>query len=1017
MPLPPPPPVPLSSSSRSQSSNGIGDGYTRNGLAGTFGGKRRQPPALGTSLDPVPPTPAWWSENENVREASQASGRQSNLHIDTINVPRLAQIGSRGAHDSTEASSSSANVSTTSQRRQSSGLFRTPAIRDSSAKGIRERRSESRSAREKASDFHNPENLMESTAERLLPADLSLPVTGAALSSRRDLKVLTPHSGGITGMSDEPLPTGASTKSSGLRSHDESSTHSTPRPESARMPKSYRHASPTPPISAAEDTHSPTISKDFSARILPKTLPTPPLQSSRPPSSQSILGLPSSSERPVSHLLHLPNDNNIVPPLLPQNSARTDLRLSTQICREGDQEFVRDATERYRKLLASERAASNDADRLRLFAEFMITESTIRRGRYAEAWDSGAVDLENLRDRLFAKPTQADPQPQYDPAPPMEPPSPLSPIDYPGARPETAWWDNYKPSLSPIASMSHNDEMSSRGRTPSRWWESQTGSGSHGRGSKVERSKRESKYMGVPIREARDSLRSPRDLPNLGSFVEETGPSPLHQEPLYGPDEYPPEKQGWHETEEDTSFVEQYAPPRQSPPSSATRSNHDPRLDISLFITLPPPYPRHHPAISNSHPDLAKYRSHVRAISDLSEVSARQARYETNMDALRRAAAAKLEDEKKTFLANVRAQIDDGSISFAEAAEAEVAFKHEEATAETQRVQSEFDEFQDVVLRPLRELLNPRVQKTDTVIAELIETLHDNDRMSNPDQTQEEGDEQPELQEILTQLKWLFESRENLHRELYALEGQQNKLYERVVTQPYISQEASEAKLQNTRSFFQRDECERKAAFEEAAMKRYEELERVVAEHVIRGVEVQLSAFWDIAPGILELLGKLLADGQYATPNMTSSGKYSADDFQGIQIPSKEVEENPIYGQFPEQYLWSLLMHAERSTYQFIESQVNLLCLQHEVRCGILSARSKVQEATHALHHVGLAGDEGVRRKREEEEKVLTDELQERVATVENLWRESLGSQLGRVKEGVRSWLVKQGGWEEELND
>ncbi|KAL9106763.1 MAG: hypothetical protein Q9227_008262 [Pyrenula ochraceoflavens] len=999
MPLPPPPPGPPPNSNRSKSSNGVGDGYSRSALSNASEEQSRAPSEFGASVDPVPSMLEERRVNDTGRGAGQPSLRQSNLHIDTTNIQRLAHTGSRGMHDSTETSSSSFNVSAMSNRRVSGGLFRSPALRDPSAKGIRERRSESRHARETVSDQNPSEDLTGTRSESPIPANLALSGSGVRSVSM-------------------------SGKSSALRSDEGSSMQSTPRTQSARAPKHYRHASPTPPISAAGEAYSPTVSKNFSPRIPPKALPTPPLQSSRPPSAQSILAVPLGQDRPISHLLHLPNDPNIAPPLSPSKPDTGLTKQKKHSPRESDEQFVRDAAERYRKVLARERAASNDAERLHIFAEFMISESSLRRGRYAEAWQSGAIDVKDVRRQLFTEPPSPRPHPQTDPAPPIEPPSPMTPVEYQGARPETTWWENYKPSLSPIASISHNDEMSSRGRTPSRWWESQTGSGSGGRGPKIERSTRESKYMGVPIQEAREreSIRSPRDLPNLGAFVKETQSSPLNAPPLYGPNEYPPEKQGWHEDVADAPLIADHSP---TPPPSASLTALDPRLDISLFVTLPPPYPRHHPAISNSHPELAKYRNHVRAVSDFSEVTTRQARYKTNMDALHHSASNKLDEDRKAFMANVKTQIDEGGISFAEAAEAEEAFKHQEVKAGKERAQSEFDEFQDVVFHPLRGLLSPRIQKTTSIIGELIESLGDEDRMSNPNQPQEEGDERPELLEILTQLKWLFECRENLHRELYVLESQQNKLYEAVVTQPYLAQSEADAKLQSTRSFFKRDECERRHTFEQSALTRYEELERVIQQYVTKGVEVHLSAFWDIAPGLLDLVAKLPVDGQYLTSGGTGHGKSIASGFCGIQVPPKEIEENPAYGQFPEQYLWSLLTHAERSTYQFIESQVNLLCLQHEVHCGILASRCKTEEAVIALNHAEVGGSDrrclarmnDARETREEEEKVLTDELQERVATVENLWRESLGNQLDEVKEGLKSWLIKGGGWEDDMNE
>lgn len=1013
MALPPPPPGPPPSSSRSQSSNGIGDGYTRSTSGTISRGKVRQAPVLGTSLGPVPPTPADWIETDSNDDQNHSSSRQGPLHIDTQNVPRLNWPPASSALDSSEASAGGS-----ARRRMSNGLSRTPAVRDPSAKGIRERRSESRNGKQSSEanqEYVDRDDWIESP-EIVKPADLNLSNSRISSSRKQTMTRSAPHSGSFSAISDDQLPSAMSRISSGVRSTEESSNHSTPKQAPDSAIKRFNHASPTPPISAGGEPCSPTLSRAASPPRLPqKALPTPPLQHSRPPSSQSLLGALSTQDRPVSHILHLPNDGAIPAPLSPRRLT-LDTTVADGPSKQDDDRFVRDATERHKKFLAQERAAKDDAERLHLFAEFIIAESSIRRGRYPSAWDSGAIDLDSLCKNLFNKPPKPSLRISKDIAPPIEPPSPLSAVENPGTRPETMWWNNYQPCLSPIASMSHNDEMSSRGRTPSRWWESQTGSGSAGRGSKIERSKRESKYMGVPLRDVADGLKSPRDLPNLGAFVERPSSLATTGYGVYGPNGYPPEKQGWHDPEDEsapgTGCLVQ--PPT---PQSAALSTPELRLDISLFITLPPPYPRHHPAISNSHPDLAKFRNHVRSISDTNDVTSRLARYRTNTEALRRSKKAKLDEDRKAFMGNLRAQIAEGSVSFAEAAEAEEAFKQEQSAAEKDIVQSEFDEFQDVVMNPLREVLSPRISKTDAVIQELTGLVNEDLRASNPDQTQAEGDEQPELLEILTQLKWLFESREALHRELFSLEGQQNQLYEKVVTQPYLSQEGAEAKLESTRNFFRRDETERATAFETEAFKRYQVLEKMVEEAVDRGVEIQLSAFWDIAPNLLELLNRLPANGDYSTPK---PGTGRADQYRGIRVPQEEVIENPSYTQYPEQYLWSLLSHAERSTYQFIENQVNLLCLQHEVRCATSGARCKVEEVSTQLresnHSRPSDTSRQISQKKVDLEKHLTDELQERVATVENLWRESLGSQMTGVKEGVKSWLVSHSGWDEEMD-
>lgn len=1020
MALPPPPPGPPPSSSRSQSSNGIGDGYTRSTVGTISRGKVRQAPALGTSLGPVPPTPAGWTDNDATEDHGRSSGRQGPLHIDTQNVPRLTSPPIVTSMEPSELSAnSSIQASASAQRRMSSGLSRTPALRDPSVKAIRERRSESRSgpgsSGEKGQEQLNQDGWTESP-ESIRPANLVLSNSRTSFPRRQTITRSTPRSGSFSAFPDDQPPSATLKLSSGVRSVEESSTHSTPKqgPDSSR--RLFANSSPTPPISAGGEPCSPPLSRGVSPPQLPqKALPTPPLQHSRPPSSQSMLAPLSGQDRPVSHLLHLPNDASIPPPLSPRRPT-IDTSVAEGSHKEDDN-FVRDATERHRKFLAQERAARDDTERLRLFADYIIAESSIRRGRYSTAWDSGAINVGDCCKNLFSEPPEPLKRVSQDIAPPIEPPSPLSAVENPATRPETMWWNNYQPCLSPIASMSHNDEMSSRGRTPSRWWESQTGSGSAGRSSKIERSRRESKYMGVPLKEAMEGVRSSRDYPNLGAVVEKSGPLAVAGHDVYGPDEYPPEKQGWHEQEDETGpFVGGLSiqPPT---PRSAALSTPELRLDISLFVTLPPPYPRHHPAISNSHPDLAKFRNHVRSVSDMGELTSRRARYKTNTEALRRSKTAKLGEDKEVFMTNLRAQITEGSVSFAEAAEAEEAFKHEQAAAEKDMAQSEFDEFQDVVMNPLRELLSPRIRRTDAIIQELNELLDEDARARNPDQTQAEGDERPELLETLTQLKWLFESREALHRELFLLEGQQNQLYEKVVIQPYLSQDGAEGKLQSTRSFFRRDEAERKKAFEREALKRFEALEKIVEETVDRGVEVQLSAFWDIAPNLLDLLNKLPADGNYSIPE---SGTRRAGQYRGIRIPPEEMIENPIYAKYPEQHLWSLLCHAEKSTYQFIESQVNLLCLQHEVRCGKSGAQCKAEEAALLPAEIDSPQAEKIsnqsQQKRTALEKHLTNELQERVATVENLWRESLGSQMTGVKDRVKTWLVSRGGWEEDMD-
>jgi hypothetical protein len=423
------------------------------------------------------------------------------------------------------------------------------------------------------------------------------------------------------------------------------------------------------------------------------------------------------------------------------------------------------------------------------------------------------------------------------------------------------------------------------------------------------------------------------------------------------------------------------------------------KLDVSRLVTLPPPYPRHHPAVNNSHPDLVSYRAIVRSVSDFQEVTARRKRYKVNMEALQKTTEQKILDNRLTFRSNIRAQIEDGSISFAEAAEAEEALKLEEYELEKQRVQAEFDSFQDVVLNPLHDMLNERISQANSCLHELGTQITVYGQSLNPNQTQEEGDEQPELLERLTQLKWLFEAREHNHREVFALLSERNEKFKAIVMLPY-RQANNKIKMRDTEAFFAADNHERRVAFESEAVTRYQNLLETVDANVGRGVELQLSAFWDIAPNLLEVLQSIPDDLRT---------------FEGIEVPDAELTENPSYHRFPLQYLYSLVSHAERSTYQFIESQTNLLCLLHEAKTGVMAAEFKLREMQNEANPDGLASNakEEIAHARSEREKALTLELKEQVSTIEEQWVEALGSHLESMKQRIKTCLVEDGGWDE----
>jgi hypothetical protein len=965
MPLPGPPPGPPPRAPRSQSASGTTEMRSRHSADSAPRPSTRQAPALGTLLGPVPPTPAGWVD-EQAGPSPKRHG--TGLYIDTTNLSsKVKPLNSVGA------ATGAFEVLARPHAGSSSGLFRSSARRES-AGGIRERRSASRNARTDTSDemsalsiSSNPwaEAMAAKPAnlEKFSPEDAAADRTSATKSG-----------------SDGNTPKSAQISGGQLT---QSSSQSTPRGGVDTLRLSLDHLTQTPPFSPGGEPCSPTMHNLMSPGIPPKALPTPPLQPSKIYTVNKSVQARGSRDRSISHLLQMKNDTGARPAPLSPRRIPTDAAAQSR----SDQDiFVQESIKRHQTFLDKECVAVSDEDRLRVFADYILAESRLRRRRYSHAWASGNFDVRPVRERLFEQtphmPRRSSSLQESIIASPVDPGSPIGASD---GRSEAPWWNNYQPCLSPIASMSNNDEMSSRGRTPSRWWESR--SGSDGATRHVERSKRETKYMGLP-RELREAMQL--GASQDGSVHDD--PSGQQSTTDYPAEKSSPEKFGVYDDEQ-FSPVNSYS-------TLPTSQQATPRkLDVSRLVTLPPPYPRHYPAVNNSHPDLVSYRTLVRSVSDFQEVTARRKRYRVNMEALQKDTEQKILENRFTFRSNIRAQIEDGSISFAEAAEAEEALKLEEHALEKQRVQAEFDSFQDVVLNPLHEILNERISQANSCLHELGSQITIDGQSLNPNQTQEEGDEQPELLERLTQLKWLFEARENNHREVFALLSERNERFKAIVMLPY-RQTNNKNKMRDTEAFFAADNHDRRVAFENEALTRHREFVEIIDANVGRGVELQLSAFWDIAPDLLDVL-------QSIPENLRT--------FEGIEIPGAELTENPSYHRFPLQYLYSLLSHAERSTYQFIESQTNLLCLLHEVKTGVMAAEFKMREMQNDGNPEGPASDfkQEIAEAKNEREKALTLELKEQVSTIEEQWVEGLGSHLESTKQRIKSCLIEDNGWDD----
>ena len=988
-------------------------------------------PGLKPTLGPIPPTPAEWREEDQYSSQVTCAVRfngASPLHIDTGHATqRKSPAGDEVVSAIRDASP---QVQSLHLRHDPSmgALARSPAVRNRSAKGIRERRSESRNGQVWAPESSTKESVKSpikwvASLEHVRPVDLVLPDEGTI--SRRRTNHNTPGSGkSIGSLNDAPNEVDSRLHSTNdLPLGPQDSSHSTPRPESARLLQQPAQLGFTP-SSQTESIPAPMHFASSSAQSSATSTSSCRSDMGHQPMSTSRSD---SEERPTSHLLHIPNaDGSTLPPLLPVASPTQNVQVEL-LGPESLAAFSQRANERHHRFAEREAAAANDAERLDLFVQYILAESRIRREKYATVFEDEDIDLAEMMRGLFAqRRVSSDVEPvqpksslkrtkgndsmhastvsessmqgslwhgnSYVGSHIDESPITVSSESSPRTRPESNWWKDYVPCLSPIASMSittGQDEMGSRGRAPSRWFEDPSrGESGHGDAlSVLPRSKRESKYMGVP-REARNSTALLES--GVAGRRESHG---LHERNLdypamYSRNEYPLEKTGWHEEAATLSY----------PPTSLQQTPYasDPsKLDISRLVTLPPPYPRHYPAVNNSHPDLSDERAVVRSLQDLSESNERWQAFQSKIAERRRRAEAWCKHQQSLHEQDMQFRIEHCEISPGGFDQAESEIENKMAQSENEVAQADFDLYQEIVLSPLHAMFSERIKNATSSLDKLSRRLFTDAQQHSPNVPQEEGDDHAELLEKLTQLKWLFEARENLHRETYNLLSGRNDRYKTIVLLPYRQNKNLE-KLAEAESFFAKDAHDRKLAFEQAVASRSAAFLAVVETNVTRGVEIQLSAFWDIAPSLLQLLHKI---------------PKQLDGFE-IQIPHDEYSENPRYHEHPMQYLFSLLTHAEKSTYQFIESQINLFCLLHEIRSLALAARYRAEGSS--IGQSEWAGRTAVGREREEQ--ALTDDLKEKVAVVEGQWVEGLGSRISAERQRIREFLEDTGGWDDEAD-
>ena len=958
--------------------------------------RTRRPPGQGTTLGPVPPTPADWIADapSSERDTSEHSPAATNLRIDTSGAVRQ----NSAINDPVAVS-----ATTLDRRRESilGGLVRTPAVRNRSSTGLRERRSESKHGKDRAV---GPALNLRSRSPAddiggLKPSDLDLARTdSSSLHQSGTSRQVSARGGALQ------------RESSGSRSNCASPFDPLSSPQDIQQSDgSVQSSSPTPPASA-KDNELHLATAGLQAR-----------HSLTNPQKLSLSTGFGSDQRPLSHILHVPNPEDALQvPLTPSGKIQ-QRPISDLLCPESPRAFADRATERHRNFARREAAAENDTERLELFIGYIIAESRIRREQYAVAFEAEDLDTSELAHELFTpvpmKKHQTEEHRIESPAISNRPisitSSTLADLSSPGGAspasrkpdspssatstssvqpPLTGGLKDYKPCLSPIVSINTgpDDEMNSRGRPPSRWWEtpSHSESAANDGFSVLGRTKRESKYMGVP-KEARDSgAIFPRDAEAAAPDVP-YGAAPAAFPPSYGPEEYPPEKVGLHEEAPTLPPPPSRLPPT---PSSAPITPDARGLDISRLVTLPPPYPRHHPAVNNSHPDLADVRNVVRSLHDPDEPNQIRKKYQSDMTAKRKRADSWCEHQRSLHRQDIQYRMENEQMTQEQFDDLEAELEVKIQQSEKGITQTSFDLFQDVVVTPLHTLYSQRISLATSTIERLSNALFTAAQSQSPNLPQEEGDEQPELLEKLTQLKWLFEGRESLHRWTYDLLSERNDKYKEIVVLPY-AQTQHHDKVTEAEKFFAQDALNRRKLFDKDVSDRAHTFLSVVEHNVARGVEMQLDAFWQIAPDLKQILQKVPHD---------------LIAFE-IRIPADEYEENPSYFNHPLQYLWSLLSHADKATYQFIESQINLFCLLHEIRSCALNARCSVENNEGRISNVDAY--------RQREDKRLTADLKDKVGVVEGQWADALGEELQTVRERVREKLLRDGGWDDDTDE
>jgi len=707
------------------------------------------------------------------------------------------------------------------------------------------------------------------------------------------------------------------------------------------------------------------------------------------------------------------------PPTTQDNQDLLDLASTNSGDRSSDKNLFTGANTRHHEMIRAEAEAKSDDEAINIFINWVKQEWELREQKYGLAAmrrNGAKVGLVLRKNRGSVVPDLPSPMlPDGD--------TMMSGMQRSRSRRQPSWWGEHSNPVSPttvppgfssltgfrknprsvLSAAFEDDEQRSRGRASSRWWESsQNGdsefgfvrsdgvgvqySGSRGQRRPTKSSLREiameatNRYSVISqATDAASYMGKAEYPPDYKGGVQGVAPSSgintgyqqptQQQQQLPQVPQYPPQQQ--------QQQYQQYGQPlqaiqEQQPPQQQRRPKI--RLDILPLLTLLPPYPRTFPAVNNCHPQLADFRNMVRNLNDLEELHIISKEFQTSSQKKKENAAMEARKRRHQHSEAVQQLYQDGKINYEQVDAMDRDFESEENDRKVAELKEEFERFQkevvDIVHSGLMERIALASESYDQVQAEIVASSANS--INNRDK---EGDEIPELLEKLTLLKWLFDLKEILYREVHELLKGRNRRYKDVIVTPFYNTRQGD-RIREAEEFFTKDELARRIENDQTSLKRFEEFLTVMEENVLKGVEIQISCFWDIAPLVSECFEKIPHDLENVEPI----------------VPPEEAHENPGYEENPLIYLKEKVYFAERSCYQFVEAQTNLLCLLHEVKTSLTKAKWRLNNSEGKTAGPGDVSEEI-------EERRLTDDLKEKVKLLESEWKEAIGNQFEEVRE------------------